>query len=107
MLDLLEKGAEINSKDNNGVSMTKLLTVDLISRISRKVLYRSLILLIIDFLKIAETSGNYILPQYLLFVFVSGLHCTWQPEKAVMTPWNALLSKELPSASQMIMGYGL
>ena len=53
VLDLLEKGADIDSKDTDGVSMTILLTVDLISRISRKVLY----LLLICHLKTAETSG--------------------------------------------------
>ena len=56
MLDLLEKGAEINSKDNDGVSMTILLTVDLISHISRKVLYLLLILFNMPF-EVAETSG--------------------------------------------------
>ena len=54
MLDLLEKGAEINSKDNDGVSMTILLKVDLISHISRKVLYLSLILFTMQF----ENSRN-------------------------------------------------
>ena len=63
MLDLLKQGAEISSKDNDGVSMTILLTVDLISR---KVLYLSLILFNIPF----ENSRN-IRNLYTYTIFTS------------------------------------
>ena len=44
---------------------------------------------------------DYIVP---LFLSVSELPCIWQQEKAVMTLWNALLSKELTSL-KIRMGY--